>query len=415
VNSSPTQKLGELVEVRHGYAFKSENFVDEGPFVLVTPGNFEDHGGFKFRDKQKFYDGPVPNEFVLNPGDLLVAMTEQGEGLLGSAAFVPGGKPCLHNQRLGRVLPRDSARVDLRFVYYLFNSRPVRAQIRGAASGAKIRHTAPGRIYAVDVPRFPIAEQRRIASILGAYDDLIEVNRRRIAVLEAMARDLFAEWFVRFRFPGHEGVEIVETTRGAIPRDWRCVAFSDLAQFINGFAFKPSDFEPYGLPVVKIPELKGGVSHKTPRNSGDRVPDKLHLENGDLIFSWSGTLAVSEWTCGPALLNQHLFLVVPEGLVGRGFLKAAIEQAMPRFLSQGVGATMQHIRRAALDTTYVALPVATPLLATADSALTSFYDQVVCLRRASHSLTAARNLLLPRLISGELSVAAAERQLDDAA
>jgi type I restriction enzyme, S subunit len=92
--------LAELIEIKHGFAFEGKFFVNDGPYVLLTPGNFRDEGGFKTRgSNQKHYSGPVSPEFILKPGDLLVAMTEQAEGLLGSTAFVPDGKPCLHNQR----------------------------------------------------------------------------------------------------------------------------------------------------------------------------------------------------------------------------------------------------------------------------------------------------------------------------
>ena len=302
---------------------------------------------------------------------------------------------------------------DVVFVKYMLDL--VKQQFTAISRGATQDNLSLEKLLSQDLWVPGIDEQRRIASILGAYDDLIEVNRRRVAVLEAMARGLFEEWFVRFRFPGHENHKIIETPDGPLPEGWERTPFSQLAQFLNGHAFKPADFQPEGLPIVKIPELKNGVTEKTPRNSGLNVPRQRYLEDGDLLFSWSGTLAVGEWTNGPALLNQHLFRVVPRGLVGRSFLRVALLQAMPRFQSQGVGATMQHIRRAALDQTSVPIPTQGPILSLADNALTILYNQVVILRRQNQTLAASRDLLLPRLISGDLSVAAASRDLEAAA
>src|ERR1019366_4478535 len=96
-------------------------------------------------------------------------------------------------------------------IYYLFNYKPVRQQIRASASGTKIRHTAPSRIADVKVriPSLPI--QERIGVILSAYDDLIENSQRRIRILETMARSLYREWFVNFRFPGHEKIKLITT------------------------------------------------------------------------------------------------------------------------------------------------------------------------------------------------------------
>jgi len=314
---------------------------------------------------------------------------------------------------LHRVRPAEG--VDSQFLYYSLFHKGRSGGLDQYFTGATIKHLPGEQLAKVEVTLPPLATQRRIASILGAYDDLIEVNRRRVAVLEEMARGLFEEWFVRFRFPGHESVPIVDTPDGPLPEGWAWQPFSQLAQFINGYAFKPSDFEGDGLPIIKIPELKKGISAKTPRNSGENVPKLLHVETGDLLFSWSGTLAISEWTGGLGLLNQHLFLVVPKGRVSRGLLREALRASLPRFDLQGVGATMKHIRRSALDNVAVALPGSDQVMERADAAFCGFYNQIVVLRQQNAALAASRDLLLPRLLSGQLSVEATERELEFAA
>jgi len=150
--------LGEFFDVKHGYAFQSKYFSDEGNYILLTPGNFRDEGGFKYKDgKEKFYSGDIPEEYVLKQGDLLVAMTEQAEGLLGSSAWIPSDNRFLHNQRVGLIANLDGSRLDKAFLYYLFNTRVVRSQIKASASGTKVRHTAPERIAKVKFSRPPIA------------------------------------------------------------------------------------------------------------------------------------------------------------------------------------------------------------------------------------------------------------------
>ena len=124
-------KLGDLLQIKHGFAFLGEHFATAGTHVVLTPGNFLEEGGFKEKtDKAKWYNGPIPNDYVLNKGDLIVAMTEQAEGLLGSSALIPRSGIYLHNQRLGLVQIRDRKLANQHFVYYLFNSKPVRQQIR---------------------------------------------------------------------------------------------------------------------------------------------------------------------------------------------------------------------------------------------------------------------------------------------
>src|SRR5439155_20711215 len=126
-------------------------------------------------------------------GDLLIAMTEQTPGLLGSSAWVPESGRLLHNQRLGRIVDLDEHRLNKRFLYYLFNTKDVRHQISATATGGKVRHTAPERIAQV-IFRLPSpVTQDKIAGALSSYDDLIDNNCRRIALLEEAARQLYRE------------------------------------------------------------------------------------------------------------------------------------------------------------------------------------------------------------------------------
>ena len=168
---------------------------------------------------------------MLNEGDLIVAMTEQGPGLLGSAALIPESGKYLHNQRLGLIQEIDNEVLDKYFLYYLFNTRPVRGQISGSATGTKVRHTAPERIYQVKITvPTDVNQQRRIASVLSAYDDLIENNRRRIQLLEQAARLLYKEWFVHLRFPGHEDVKI----KDGVPEGWERKPLDEIADITMG-------------------------------------------------------------------------------------------------------------------------------------------------------------------------------------
>jgi type I restriction enzyme, S subunit len=232
-------KLGDLLQIKHGFAFLGEHFANNGTHVVLTPGNFLEEGGFKEKsEKAKWYNGPIPSDYVLSEGDLIVAMTEQAEGLLGSSAIIPRTGVYLHNQRLGLVQIRDRTQADQRFIYYLFNSKPVRQQIRGSASGTKIRHTAPSRIAEVKVNVPPLPVQRRIAGILSAYDELMENSQRRIRILEAMVRALYREWFVHFRFPGHEKVPRIASPLGDIPQGWEVKKLGEILELNYGKALK---------------------------------------------------------------------------------------------------------------------------------------------------------------------------------
>ncbi|MEX1183993.1 MAG: restriction endonuclease subunit S [Gemmatimonadota bacterium] len=281
-------KLGDLIEVKHGFAFLGEHFADTGTHIVLTPGNFLDEGGFKHKgDKEKWYQGPIPADYVLAEGDLLVAMTEQAEGLLGSSAIVPRSDLYLHNQRLGLVQPRDDREVDKRFAYYLFNLRAVRQQIRASASGTKIRHTAPSRIADVRVHVPPRSVQSKIADILSAYDELIENSQRRVRILEEMARTLYREWFVHFRFPGHESHPRVPSPLGEIPEGWEVRRLGHLAELTKGLSYKGSGLTDHGDPMVNLKCIApgGGFRREGVKPYSKEYGERHHIKPGDLVFA----------------------------------------------------------------------------------------------------------------------------------
>jgi type I restriction enzyme S subunit len=168
-----SEKLARLISIKHGFAFKSEFFASEGDHVLLTPGNFFERGGFRHRGgKQKFYEGEIPKGFVLNQGDLLMAMTEQAPGLLGSCILVPESNRFLHNQRLGLIQPMDSSGWHSPYFAHVFNTKAFRQKLSSTCTGIKVRHTSPDKIRAAEVPVPPSLEaQRRIAIRLNELTD----------------------------------------------------------------------------------------------------------------------------------------------------------------------------------------------------------------------------------------------------
>ncbi|NCB17847.1 MAG: hypothetical protein EOM65_16950, partial [Synergistales bacterium] len=196
--------LGDLVHIKHGWAFKSKCFSEElsGKPIVVNIGNFRYTGGFRFESTTvKEYTAEYPRDFELRPGEILLVMTCQTAGgeILGIPARVPNdGKTYLHNQRLGKVEVLHPDRVDEAYLYWLFLSPTFNRHLFVTATGTKILHTAPQRIESFRFRLPPLPEQRRIAHILGTLDDKIELNRRMNETLEAMAQALFKSWFVDF-------------------------------------------------------------------------------------------------------------------------------------------------------------------------------------------------------------------------
>ncbi|MBE2295093.1 MAG: restriction endonuclease subunit S [Phycisphaerales bacterium] len=374
--------LGSAIRVKHGYAFKGEYFSDSGKYILLTPGNFNEEGGFRIRpDKDRAYQGDIPESFILDKDDLIVAMTEQGPGLLGSSALIPQADRYLHNQRLGLVNQIDEAFLDKQFLYFLFNTRSVRAQISGSASGTKVRHTAPERIYQVRVcVPAEVRVQRKIASILSTYDDLIENNRRRMALLEESARLLYREWFVRLRFPGHEHTRIID----GVPEGWERKTLGNRVILNYGKALKADD----------------------------------RIEGLFPVYGSSGVVGTHE----KALVSGPAIIVGRKGNVGSVYW--CTQNFYPIDTVYFIDATMsnlylyyalQHMHFISTD---VAVPglnrgfaYSRPLIIPTDSIFCAFlemvspiHEQLNKLEEINARLRAARDLLLPRLMSGEIAV-----------
>ena len=289
---------------------------------------------------------------------------------------------------------------DLKWAYYQLKD----FDINKIDSGSAIPSTSREAFYAIPVTLPPLATQRKIAAVLSTYDDLVENNTRRIQILEEMAQALYREWFVNFRFPGHETSGMVESEVGPIPEGWRVTPFSQAANFVNGFAFAPHHWKEDGLPIIKIAELKNGVTDKTPRNPGDDVPAKFHIINGDVLFSWSADLDAYIWGHGVGLLNQHLFKVEPTDGITKVFLYFSLKDRMGEFRNRSNGATMKHIKRSALDEVCFAAP-APELVRRFSDNVNPIVEQTLNLASRNNCLRQTRDLLLPKLISGEVDVA----------
>ena len=399
--------LGDAIHVKHGFAFKSQYFSDSGEFIVLTPGNFNEEGGFRLRpDKDRFYTGDIPEDYVLDEGDLIVAMTEQGPGLLGSAALIPEGGKYLHNQRLGLIQEIDNKALNKRFLYYLFNTRPVRGQISGSATGTKVRHTAPERIYRVKVTvPTDVNQQRHIASILSAYDDLIENNRRRIQLLEQAARLIYKEWFVRLRFPGHEHVKV----KDGVPEGWEKTIVGDVSSFISRGITPRYDEEASGI-VLNQKCVRGQrVEMRLARRQSKVVPPNKLVRYGDVLINSTGqgTLGRVAQFLGSiknCTVDSHVTIARPNKNIPVQLYGHSVTSREDFLAVMGRGATNQ----SELATKTVAeLPFLRPphLLAGGFEAFANeTASQVQNLMQQNTSLAQAHDLLLPRLMNGDLQI-----------
>ena len=302
------------------------------------------------------------------------------------------------NQAMNAIIPNEN--FDNEFVYYAVKN--VLSNIKGLDSGTasgreNVSKSAFSRMEVVVDDDMII--QQRIATILSRYDSLIENYQKQIKLLEEAAQRLYKEWFVDLHFPGHENTKIVD----GVPEGWEKKSVSQLGDYLNGFAFKPSDWQETGKPIIKIKEMGNGVSDETPRNNGERVPAKYLIKAGDLLFSWSATLMVIVWTGEEGWLNQHLFKVTPAKGIGREFLLQSISNAIDEFSNLTTGSTMKHIQRNKLDQVFVNTP-SSIVMEKYNKVAESIRAQTINLSSQIRLLTEARDRLLPKLMSGEIEV-----------
>lgn len=291
-------KLGELIKVKHGYPFKSEFFLPDGPYMVMTPGNFKESGGLKITPgKERFYGASFPDEYMLHKGDLVVAMTEQTPGLLGSSVIIPSDCYFLHNQRIGLVTIDESI-ISKDYLYYLFNTGYVRTQIERTASGTKIRHTSPERLYdvVVSIPE-SVQEQQKIADVLLSMDRRIELCSQTRSELESMAKDIYNYWFVQFDFPNENGKPYKssggkmvwnEKLKREIPEGWKVGSLKGLYSIDRGLSYSSKDIESgNGVPMINL----ACIDRKRQYRDGELkyhagvVPKSSMLNPGDLLIA----------------------------------------------------------------------------------------------------------------------------------
>ena len=380
-------RLGDVARIRHGFAFEGAYFVDRPTkYVLLTPGNFHVGGGFK-SDKLKFYDGPVPAEYMLSPGALVVTMTDLSKNMdtLGYPALVPelpDGRIALHNQRIGLVEVTSSS-VDKYWLFYRLRGADYRSEVLASSSGTTVHHTSPSRIERFEFVLPPLEEQRAIAATLGALDDKIESNRRTIALIPQLVR-----------------ARVDASLSQASDR----IAVAELARFVNGGAYTKGATGT-GRMVIRIAELNSGPGGSTVYNDID-VPDEKVARAGDILMSWSGSLGVYRWFRDEAIVNQHIFKVIPTGYPA-WLVFDRLDAVMPIF--RGVAAdkatTMGHIQRGHLESTNVEIPVVSEI-EQLNEMLSPLWGRLLSAEREVVRLTKLRDALLPELLSGRMRVPA---------
>lgn len=444
VSEWPRVTIGDVAKIKHGFAFKGEYFTDEvQPNVLVTPGNFAIGGGFQ-KGKSKFYAGPIPEDYVLSEGDLIVTMTDlsKASDTLGYAAKVPGadGVTYLHNQRIGLVQMTDEKLVSEGWLHYLMRTNEYRAWVVGSASGTTVKHTSPSRIESFSFRVPPMARQWDAASLLDAIEDRIDNLRQTNATIEAIAQALFKSWFVDFdpvraKAEGREpeGMnaataalfpsEFESSELGPIPMGWRVDEIGRVVNCVGGATPSTKD-ETYWTDGVHhwatpkdLSGLQAPILTTTERLITDAGVARISsgvLPAGTLLMSSRAPIGYLAIAAVPTAINQGFIAIPPGGLLPSSHLLFWARSNMELIKQKANGSTFMEISKAAFRQIKVCVPssriidafaaVAEPLLRRIEM---NEYHRA--------ALTGTRDTLLPRLISGKLHLLEAESMLNQEA
>ncbi|MDK2742871.1 MAG: restriction endonuclease subunit S [Nitrospira sp. BO4] len=429
-------KVGDLFDLKPGFAFKSADFIDTGAPVIKIKNvkanavvlddlSYVDD---EFLEKKKSY--------IVNYGDILITMSGNRfdgsrDTWVGKVAQFRSSEPYLLNQRVAILRPKTGTKLDHRCCSYILGSSEYQDLfIAIATSSGGQANLSPSQILSADVLLPPYEKQRVIAHILGTLDDKIELNRRMNETLEAMARALFKSWFVDFdpvrdkaegRDPGlpkHIADlfpnSFEDSELGEIPRGWEVGRLDKVTDFLTGYAFKSKDWIEQGVPVIKIGSVKPGILDlRAVSYVSEEVAQKaarFRLSAGELLIGMTGyvgEVGLVPRTDNPPLLNQRVgkFLLEKPGTAALAYLYCLTRQ--PEFKAKveikSHGTAQANVSAEGI----LSIEVVVPPKTTRDEfnrVVQPILDRILETHAESASLAMIRDSLLPKLISGEIRI-----------
>lgn len=393
----PNKKIGELADITRGSSPRpivDTRYFDGGTIPWVKIADATKAGKFLIETKEHLNEFGASFSKRLPPGTILVAAS----GTLGYTQIL-GAEACAHD---GWLILQNLQGLDRDFAYYALKTKE--RHFFNAGSGAAIQNINTDILRQTEIPYPPLLVQRRIAGILSAYDELIENSQRRIRILEEMARALYHEWFVEFRFPGNAKLQRVASSLGDIPKGWEVVPFTDVADVLGG-----------GTPKTDVAEYwNGSIPFFTPRDAPDcfyvQGTDKTVTELGltkcasalyapDTVFITArGTVGKVALPSVPMSMNQSCYALRGKPGIPQRFLFLMTLRQVDFLKTNTGGATFDTIVVDTFRRMKIVKPAREVITRFARHS-DAFFDQVSTLQRQVLNLSQTRDLLLPRLLS----------------
>lgn len=388
-----------------GSKLTTKDYTDSG--VPVIRGANLSHGSkFSFEDfvyvSEEKADELRPNN--AHPGDIVFTQ----RGTIGQIGLIPRDAPFprfVISQSQMKLTP-DPEQADARFLYYLFSAPSTVKAIENLAFSAGVPHINLDILRKFEVVLPSLSKQRRVAEFLSAYDELIENNRRRIRILEDMAHALYREWFVEFRFPGHEKVLRVASALGDIPQGWQLKTVAESFDVYGGGtpSRKEASYWDGGAVQWFAPSDLTAASTMFMDDSPERISQLGLAESSARLFPAFCVMMTSRATIGAIAINTHeactnqgFITCLPNERVPLYFLFHWLTENVPTFQRMASGATFKEISRGVFKTIEFLHPSAM-LVCRFESLVEPMAKQMLTLQRQSQNLRRTRDLLLPRLL-----------------
>ncbi|HLP29563.1 MAG TPA: restriction endonuclease subunit S [Candidatus Didemnitutus sp.] len=351
---------------------------------------------------------------VPQPGDLIMAR----EAPVGNVAMIPEGlQPCLGQRTL--LIRPDRAKVEPSFLNYFLNGPHVQGLIHAKTNGATVAHLNMKDVRTMELPTLPsLPTQQRIAGILSAYDDLIENCQRRIKILESMARSLYREWFVHYRFPGHENHPCVASLLGEIPEGWEVKELGEVADTFRGRSYRSVDLaDERGLPFLNLKCLDrdGGFRRSGLKRFTGEFKATHKVVVGDIIMAVTDMTQERRIVARVALVptldrdfgvySMDLVRIEPKPGLPKAFLYSLLRYSSfsDEVKQHANGANVLHLSPDRITDYRIPVPP-TKLMNRFAGFASPVSENVNALEDQLENLRRTRDLLLPRLLSGQLGL-----------
>lgn len=402
--------LTSKIQTKKGYAFKSEWFAESGTPVVKAKDFTANSISIDNCDSVAFDKAKEFERYGLVAGQIIVqtvgSWPSSPASMVGKCIRVPiEAEGALLNQNT--VILTPNSELDSNYLYYSLKSENFRSYVANVARGSANQAS----ITLDDIKKFKVYKksielQKLIGSKLKSYDDLIENNRRRIALLEESARLLYREWFVHLRFPGHETTKFID----GVPARWSTCTYGDIMKFEGGFAFKSKNYSSDG--GYKIVTIKNVHDNRFVSECDSKVlepPEKMKphckLKTGDVLMSLTGNVGRVCIVYGENyLLNQRVAKIRPTQISKEFAYWTFSERSIQKNVENlAHGAAQLNLSPVKLATQAIVLPE-TKILEMFEKIAKPIFEQIIHLNFANQKLAHARDILLPRLMDGRVEV-----------